>query len=245
MVCGASRGIGEAIAEELASEGARVAVVARSEDRLNAWAARTGGLAVAADLSTPEGPAQAVEECAKGLGGLDLLVINGGGPPSGSFMNLDEKSWQLAVEMTLLSTVRLLNAAVPLLQAGDDPAMLTILSSSVREPLEGLDTSNALRPGLAALVKSLAVQLAPIRVNGLLPGKISTDRVASLDAERAARRGVDTETIMRETVGRIPLGRYGTPAEVGRLAAFLCSPAASYVTGVNMAIDGGMMRSLP
>lgn len=245
VVCGASRGIGAAIAQELAKEGARVGLVARSEEPLKEQAGRLGGLAVPADLATPDGPELAVGECARGLGGLDLLVLNGGGPPSGRALELDDGAWQLAFDGTLLGTLRVLRAAVPWLEHGQDPAVLVVLSSSVREPIDGLDTSNALRPGLAALVKSLAAQLAPIRVNGIMPGRIATGRVASLDAERAARRGVGVETIVGETVAKIPLGRYGLPEEVGRLAAFLCSSAASYITGVNVAVDGGLIRSLP
>jgi 3-oxoacyl-[acyl-carrier protein] reductase len=245
MVCGASRGIGAAIASSLAAEEACVALVARSSKALKERAEEIKAVAVTADISSPEGPSHAVEETVQSLGGLDILVVNGAGPPSGRFAELDEAKWQVAINGTLMVAVRLLNAALPFLGDGRDPAILIVLSSSVREPIDGLDTSNVLRPGLAGLVKSLAAQLPPIRVNGLLPGKIKTDRVADLDRERAARRGVSVETVVRDATGLIPLGRYGDPAEIGRVATFLCSPAAAYVTGVNLAVDGGMIRGLP
>ena len=245
MVCGASRGIGAAIAETLAQEGVRVALVARSAEALLVRSEQIGGVPVVADLSTREGPATAVSAAANALSGLDLLVVNSGGPPKGWFTELSEEQWQLAVDGTLLAAIRLIGAALPWLRGGRDAAILVVLSSSVREPIDGLDTSNVLRPGLASLVKSLAVQLAPIRVNGLLPGKVLTDRVAQLDAERAASQEVEVATARREAVARIPLGRYGLPVELGRVATFLCSPAARYVSGVNLAVDGGMIRSVP
>jgi 3-oxoacyl-[acyl-carrier protein] reductase len=141
--------------------------------------------------------------------------------------------------------VRLLRAALPHLRSGNDPAVLVILSSSVREPIPALTTSNLLRPGLAGLIKSLVDEIVPVRINGLAPGRFSTDRIAQLDANRARAAGVDVEEIQRRTIERIPLGRYGDPLELGRMAAFLLSPAASYITGGIIAVDGGMIRSLP
>ncbi len=120
-----------------------------------------------------------------------------------------------------------------------------ILSSSAREPVPGLVTSNVLRPGLAGLVKSLASEIAPIRINGLAPGRLDTDRVRSLDAARAARDGISVDDAKNANIARIPLGRYGDPDELGRVAAFLLSPAASYLTGVILPVDGGMIKSLP
>ena len=179
------------------------------------------------------------------LGGLDLLVVNSGGPPPGRFEDLDEAAWQRAIDGTLWSAVRVIKAALPHLRESDRPAILIVLSSSVREPITGLTTSNLIRPGLAGLLKSLVPEIAPIRINGLAPGRISTDRITQLDASRAAATGGTVEQVKADSVSRIPLGRYGDPAELGRVGAFLLSPAASYVTGAIVPVDGGMIRALP
>ncbi len=245
LVGGGSGGLGGAIAGVLAAEGAQVALTARPSDRLDAAAARMGGVAVPADLSTTDGPASAVAAAVAAFGGLDLLVVNSGGPPPGRFEDLDEATWQRAIDGTLWSALRVIKAALPHLRASDRPAILIVLSSSVREPIVGLTTSNLIRPGLAGLLKSLVPEIAPVRINGLAPGRISTDRIAQLDASRAAASGATVEQIKADTLSRIPLARYGDPVELGRVGAFLLSPAASYVTGAIVPIDGGMIRALP
>ena len=179
------------------------------------------------------------------FGGLDLLLVNSGGPPTGRFDELDEATWERAIDGTLHSALRLIRAARPHLEASDRPAVLIILSSSVREPVAGLTTSNVLRPGLAGLIKSLTPEIAPIRINGLAPGRVATDRIAMLDTGIAERTGSTPEAVREEMIGRIPLGRYGDPEEVGRLGAFLLSPAASYIAGAIVPIDGGAARALP
>jgi 3-oxoacyl-[acyl-carrier protein] reductase len=245
LVGGGSSGLGAAIASTLAAEGARVAISARGGARLNDRAREIDALAVPADLATIDGPASAVASTAAGLGGLDLLVVNSGGPPGGDLRTLDEAAWTAAIDGVLLAALRLIRAALPHLESSAAPSILIILSSSAREPIPGLTTSNVLRPGLAGLIKSLTAEIPPIRINGIAPGRVSTDRIAQLDAQRAAATGRAVTEIEAEMRGRIPLGRYGDPAEVGRLGAFLLSPAASYVNGAIVPIDGGMIRALP
>ena len=179
------------------------------------------------------------------LGGLDLLVVNSGGPPPGRFEDLSEQQWQRAIDGTLWSSIRLVREALPHLRSSAAPAILVILSSSVREPIQALMTSNVLRPGLAGMIKALVPEIAPVRVNGIAPGRVSTNRIAQLDGKRAQDAGVSVEEIERQTIARIPLGRYGDPAEVGRIGAFLLSPAASYVSGAIVPVDGGMVKALP
>jgi 3-oxoacyl-[acyl-carrier protein] reductase len=245
LVGGGGSGIGGGIATALAAEGARVALVGRTAERVMGAADQLGGIPVVADLATADGPAAAVEAAVGGLGGVDLLVINTGGPPGGTFDTLDEAAWQAAIDGTLWSVLRLLRAALPHLRTGREPSVLLVLSSSVREPIPALTTSNVLRPGLAGLIKSLQVEIAPIRINGLAPGRIATDRIAWLDSRRAEAEGISRDEVAARTLATIPLGRYGEPAEIGRVGAFLLSPAASYVTGAIVPVDGGMIRALP
>jgi 3-oxoacyl-[acyl-carrier protein] reductase len=245
LVGGGSGGLGGAIAQALSDEGARIGLIGRPGEKIQAAAERLGGLAVPADLSTPDGPRQAVEAAVAAFGGLDLLVVNSGGPPPGRFDELDEAAWQAAIDGTLWSAIRLLRAALPHLREGRDPAILVLLSSSAREPVPGITTSNLIRPGLAGLIKSMVDEIVPVRINGLAPGRLQTDRIAQIDAARAASSDVPVEEIRRRTLERIPLGRYGDPLELGRVGAFLLSPAASYVTGAIVPVDGGMIRALP
>jgi 3-oxoacyl-[acyl-carrier protein] reductase len=185
-----------------------------------------------------------VAESAARLGGLDGVLVNAGGPPFGPALELSDDQWLEAFRMLIGGPVRLLRTLVP--RMNDGASVLFITSSSVRQPIENLDTSNVLRPGVAALAKCLAEELGPrIRVNSLAPGRIDTARSRSLDEARAANYGISVEEQRRNISRSIPLGRYGEPEELGRAAAFLLSPAASYINGVSLQVDGGSVSAIP
>jgi 3-oxoacyl-[acyl-carrier protein] reductase len=246
LVGGGSRGLGAAIVESLSAEGGTVAVAARESDSLLAIADRCSAAAVPVDLHRPEGAGDAVDRAVAELGGLDLLVVNSGGPPAAEFAAAGESEWRDALQGTLLSAVRLIRSAVPHLRRSDRAAILVVLSSSVRIPIEGLVTSNVLRPGLVGLIKTLAGELAPgIRINGVAPGRIATQRSAALDRLQAERSGMSFESVQGTNAAAIPLARYGRPQEFANVAAFLLSPAASYVSGQILPVDGAMTRTLP
>lgn len=246
VVGGGSRGLGRAVAEALVAEGARVLLVGRDENSLRRTAAQLGPDAypLAADLATAEGVDAVIAHVAIAFGQLDGVLVNGGGPAAGKALDVDEEQWQAAYEILIGRPLRLLRGLVP--QLADGAAVLFVTSSSVRQPIPGLDTSNVLRPGVAALVKTLARELAPhIRVNSIAPGRIDTDRVRSLDAIRAQSEGIAPAEQAARAAAAIPMGRYGEPAELGRAAAFLLSPAASYITGAALQVDGGAITAVP
>jgi 3-oxoacyl-[acyl-carrier protein] reductase len=246
LVGGASKGLGRAVAETLAAEGARVLLMARDQDALNKVAIGIGPNAstIAADIANPGAVDQVVAAVQNQLGGLDGVLVNAGGPPPGDVLNLSDEQWRQSFELLIGGPVRLLRALVP--HITDGGAILFITSSSVRQPIPGLDSSNVLRPGIAAMAKCLSRELSPkIRVNSLAPGRFDTDRVRSLDQNRAEARGVSVDEQKAEATKAIPLGRYGEPVELGRFGAYLLSPAASYITGAALHIDGGMITALP
>jgi 3-oxoacyl-[acyl-carrier protein] reductase len=247
VVGGGSKGLGRGTAQALVDEGARVLLLSRDQasiDRAIAelGAAASGVTADMADANTAAKIAAAVDE--KFGGRLDGLVINAGGPPAGKALELSDEQWLGSYQLLIGGPLRLLKALVPKMDQGG--AVLFITSTSVRQPIPNLDTSNVLRPGVAALAKTLARELAPnIRVNSLMPGRFDTDRIRQLDAIRAQSTGLSQEEITAEASQAIPLGRYGEPIELGRFAAFLLSPAASYISGVAAQVDGAMVTALP
>ena len=245
LIGGASRGLGRAVAEQLVAEGARVLLVARDADAIQEVAQELGEQAYprVADLSEPS-DIDEVAEAATHLDGLDGVLVNAGGPPFGPALELSDEQWLDAFRILIGGPVRLLRALVP--QMNEGASVLFITSSSVRQPIQNLDTSNVLRPGVAALAKCLANELGPsIRVNTLAPGRIDTARSRSLDQSRAQALGVSVEEQRRNVSEGIPLGRYGEPEELARAAAFLLSPAASYISGVSLQVDGGLVQAIP
>ncbi|MEV7442121.1 SDR family oxidoreductase [Streptomyces sp. NPDC091204] len=236
IVTGATRGLGFASARELTADGAKVLVTGRDEKRAADAAAELGpnAVGVAADNSDPAVAGRLVATARERFGRLDGILISVGGPAPGFAADNTDEQWAAAFESVFLGAVRLARAAAA--ELGDGGVIGFVLSGSVHEPIPGLTISNGLRPGLAGFAKSLSVELGPrgIRVVGLLPARIDTDRVRELDA-----LGGDADAARAGNESRIPLRRYGAPEEFGRTAAFLLSPAASYLTGVMLPVDGG------
>jgi 3-oxoacyl-[acyl-carrier protein] reductase len=241
LLTGASRGLGLATAGALVEDGARVLISSRDAYSVSAAVEALGAHAtgVAADLADPAAADVLVAEALDQLGGVDGALISVGGPTPGSVLEVDEEAWRAGVDSVLLGPLRLVRALVPHLAQGS--AIGFVLSTSVRQPIGGLAISNGLRPGLAMTAKALADELGPrgIRVFGLLPGTIATDRVTEIEAASP-----DPSAARARTEAAIPLRRVGRPEEFGRVAAFALSPAASYVTGTMLTVDGGSTRAL-
>lgn len=236
LLTGASRGLGQATAAVLLAEGARVAVASRSGGTGDLGPAALG---LAADLGDPAAAEELVARTVAHHGGLHGALVSVGGPAAGPALGLTDEAWRAAFDTVFLGALRVVRAVVPpMLAAGAGGSVALVLSTSARQPIAGLGASNGLRPGLAMLVKELAEELGPtgIRVNGLLPGRVATDRLTELDGPDPAVRAAHES--------RIPLRRYGSPEEFGRAAAFLLSPAASYLTGVLLPVDGGALRAV-
>jgi 3-oxoacyl-[acyl-carrier protein] reductase len=240
FVAAASKGLGRASAKAMVDEGARVFISSRDVASLEATAKQIGAAGWhAADVSKAGEPEAAVEVAAKQLGGLDILVVNSGGPPAGTFQATKLDDWDAAHELLLMGAVRLITAALPHLKASGQGRILIITSIAVRQPIPYLALSNAIRGAVTGLAKTLARELAPdgITVNCVAPGTILTDRIRQL----AGRSGGDVDAALREMGNQIPAGRVGTPEEFGAICAFLCSKSAGFITGQTIGIDGGAL----
>lgn len=252
LITAASRGLGFATAQMLAQEGAKLAICARGREgvELAAGRLRLSGaddvLPLTGDVTDHDAADYLVNKTIDRFGGLDILVTNAGGPPPGKFEGFDDSAWQTAVELSFLSHVRLIRAALPWLRKSSSPAVLTITSTTVKQPIQNLILSNSVRAATASLTKSLSVELAEsgIRFNSILPGYTQTDRVVNLAKARAEENGTTLEEELQRQAENVALKRIGQPEEFAHAAAFLVSPAASYITGVLLPVDGGSIRGL-
>lgn len=253
LVVASSSGLGFAAAQALAQEGAKVMISGRSQERLDEALAQ---MATAVPSATVAATVVNVLEAADierlvaatvaRFGGLDILITNAGGPPSGTFDSVSVEQWATAVNLTLMSVVHLVKAALPALRQSQSASILTITSISAKQPIAGLLTSNVLRPAVVGLTKTLSQELGPegIRVNSILPGWTSTERVNELLTYRADKNQSTADTESQKITQSTPLGRMATPDEFAKVATFMVSPAASYLTGVMLQVDGGSYAGL-
>ncbi len=253
LVLGASKGLGQAAAADLAAEGAAVVIGARTASRLAQTAQelqRESGnriLALPTDVTKPEEISAMIDTTVHEFGHIDILVTNAGGPPPGRFDSFEDEHWQAAFELNLLSTIRLIRLALPHMSKTGSGRIINIVSTSVKEPIDGLILSNAIRPGVIGLAKTLSIELAPssITVNNVCPGRMLTDRLLQgphIQQMRAA--GLSEQKALSELAKSIPLRRLGKPEELGALVAFLASQHAGYITGTTIQIDGGVTRAV-
>ncbi len=253
LVTAASKGLGRASAASLAAEGATVIIASRNRAMLKQTAQEirqaSGStvLALPTDLRQPEEMAALVTRAVDEYGGIDILVNNTGAPPAGIFETLPDEQWQEAFHLILLSAVRLIRLVLPSMQQRRGGRIIQIVSSSVKQPIAGLLLSNALRPGVVGLAKTLSIELAPyqITVNNVCPGRMLTDRLRQgSGVQKRIAQGMTEEEALSELAQDIPLGRIGNPDELGALVTFLASQQAAYITGTTIQIDGGLIQSL-
>ena len=252
MIAASSKGLGFGIARELAKNGATVCIASRTKTEIETAAENlreeTGATvhATVLDASSAESVQNWISEVERAFERIDGLVVNAGGPPPGKFDDFTDTQWEAAFNLTLMSAVRMIRGVLPVMRNAECGSILTITSVSIKEPIDRLLLSNVFRSGVASLVKSLSNELAAenIRVNNLVPGRIDTDRIKSLDKSRAEIMGIPVNEAKAKNEASIPIGRYGTAEEFGKAGAFLLSPAASYITGVSLAVDGGLLKTV-
>ncbi|MBD2520774.1 SDR family oxidoreductase [Nostoc sp. FACHB-973] len=249
LVTAASKGLGKATARQFAREGAKVAICARSESIDKAAAEITSEtatevLSLRADVTNQQDIERVINATVEKFGGLDILVTNAGGPPAGTFDDIDLATWETSLNLTLLSVVRLVKYALPHLRQSTAPTILTITSTSTKQPVQNLVLSNSIRLAVIGLTKTLSQELGSdqIRVNSILPGWTYTERVEELINAQMTKSGETKEAEIAKINGKIPLGRMGTPEEFANVAVFLSSPAASFVNGVMLQVDGGIIQ---
>jgi 3-oxoacyl-[acyl-carrier protein] reductase len=248
MVAGASRGLGFAVAEALAREGAIVSISSSNQASIDEAAKRLGGESMGSVVDVRNGDQIAAwaQKTIDRFGGIDLLFTNGGGPPAGAAVSFDDAAWQNAADLLLFSAIRMVRAAVPSMKQRGGGSILVSTSGSVKEPIPNLGLSTVLRASVSALAKTLALELAAdrIRVNQIIPGRIDTDRVKHLDQLAGQKQGISADEAKKKAIAAIPAGRYGEAPEYGRVAAFLLSDAASYMTGATVQVDGGQLKGV-
>ncbi len=252
LVTGSSRGLGYATAFALAKEGCKVAINGRDEAKIKLVAEKlsketgTQVIGLAGDVGLPDVPEKLVQQTAEAFGGLDILVTNAGGPTPGSIDSLDEAAWQKGVDLCLMSHVRLIKSALPYLRKSDSASVLTVTSMTVKQPIATLLLSNSIRAAAIGLTKALSLELGAegIRVNSILPGWTETERVTELMNVRATANNSTVEEEAKRQAAQSPFGRMGKPEEFANAAVFLVSPAASYITGVMLSVDGGMYKGI-
>jgi 3-oxoacyl-[acyl-carrier protein] reductase len=251
MVAGARRGLGGAGADALAREGSLDSMSSTSLASIDAAAKRLSSngstvLGMTVDVRQGDQIEAWARKTIERFGGIDLLFTNSGGPPSGAAISFDDAAWQNAVDLLLFSALRMVRATVPSMKQRGGGSILMSTSASVKEPIPNLGLSTVLRASVSALSKTLALELAAdrIRVNQIIPGRIDTDRVKSLDEIAATKQGISAEQAKAKSIGTIPMGRYGETSEYGRVAAFILSDAAAYMTGSTVQVDGGLIKSV-
>lgn len=248
LVLGGSKGLGRGIAEALAAEGAVVALTGRDQEKAAQSAAQIADSArgFALDLADPDAIDPFLDRLANDFGQIDILVLNGGGPPPSLAAEIDPAFWRAQFDTMVLAGMRITNRSLPPMRQNGWGRIMAVASTSIREPIPGLTASNALRSAVAGWLKTLAGEVASdgVTVNMLLPGRLATDRTLSFDRMDAESEGMSIETVAARSQADIPLGRYGTPAEFGAAAAFLASQQAGYITGVALPIDGGISRAM-